>query len=239
MGAAPAGSLCAARVRPASRRTRLRNPPAHRRALYRQARGAHPRGCDRPRHHARNAGANAITHVKDLRVGRTRGEPWDPRRRADCNTSLIDGEEEIIEERSVILAAAHEPDATGWERSPGRLVPELVYAGWTLIEDAPDSRNWAGVIDGDAFARFAAALGLENRRGEVTLGMTGEHGDLAGHSYVFDGLEWGSGGSSPVVWMRLTGQRAREEADAATERGRSEVIDLTRVTYASVRRATI
>jgi hypothetical protein len=116
----------------------------------------------------------------------------------------IGGEEEIIEERRVMLAAAYEPDATGWERSLARLVPELVDAGWTLTEDTAELRTWRGVIDGDTYARLADAWGLEHKPSEVKLGMPGKHGELASHSYTFDGLEWASGGWSPIVWMRLT-----------------------------------
>ena len=109
-----------------------------------------------------------------------------------------------MEERYVILVAAYEPDATDWARSPGWLVPELVDVGWTLTEDTPDLRKWAGVIDGDSYARFAEGWGLDEKRCEANLGMPGEHGDVASCSYTFDGLEWESGGYSPVVWMRLT-----------------------------------
>jgi hypothetical protein len=76
--------------------------------------------------------------------------------------------------------------------------------GWTLIDDTPDQRRWDGVIDADTYARVAEGLGLETRRGEANLSMSGEHGNLASYSYTFDGLEWESGGSSPVIWMRLT-----------------------------------
>jgi hypothetical protein len=118
--------------------------------------------------------------------------------------SLIEGGEEIMQRRYVTLAAAYEPDATDWVRSPGWLVPELVDARWTLIEAAPNSRSYAGVIDADTYARVAEGLSLERKRGEANLSTPGEHGNLASYSYTFDGLEWESGGSSPVIWMRLT-----------------------------------
>jgi hypothetical protein len=60
------------------------------------------------------------------------------------------------------------------------------------------------VIDADTYARFAEGRGLQNRRGEANRVMPGEHGSLASYTYCFDGLEWESGGTSPVVWMRLT-----------------------------------
>jgi hypothetical protein len=117
---------------------------------------------------------------------------------------LLEGGEETMEKRYLILAASYEPDATDWARSPGWLVPELVDAAWTLIEDTPDARKWAGVIDADTYTRFAEGWGLERRRCEASLSMPGEHGNLASYSYTFDGLEWESEGSSPIVWMRLT-----------------------------------
>jgi hypothetical protein len=58
-----------------------------------------------------------------------------------------------MEKRHVILVAAYEPDAMHWPRSAEWLVPELVDA--TLTEETPDSRKWAGVIDGETYARFA------------------------------------------------------------------------------------
>jgi hypothetical protein len=123
-----------------------------------------------------------------------------------------------MEERYVILVAAYEPDATDWARSPGWLVPELVDAGWTLTEDTPDLRKWAGVIDGDTYVRFAEGWGLENKRGEANLDMPGEHGDLARYSYTSDGLEWESGGSSPIVWMGFTVSEPVKTDPEPTER---------------------
>jgi hypothetical protein len=109
-----------------------------------------------------------------------------------------------MEERHVTLVAALEPGREGWAPSPGWLVPELADAGLTLTEDSPDLRKWAGVIDGDTYTRFAAGWGLETKPSEANLGMPGEHGELARYRYTFDGLEWESGGSSPIVWVRLT-----------------------------------
>jgi hypothetical protein len=70
---------------PAARRRwqtkqRLRRWGRGRVCLRIQAVGPHPVARARPRHGARTAGANPITHVNDARVGEPRGEPWDPRR---------------------------------------------------------------------------------------------------------------------------------------------------------------
>ena len=118
--------------------------------------------------------------------------------------SLIEGEEEIMEKRYVILVAAYEAEAGDWWRTLGWLVPELVDAGLTVVEDTPGSRKWAGAIDGDTYARFAKGWGLENKPSEANLSMPGTPVGLASYSYTFDGLEWQSGGSSAIVWMRLT-----------------------------------
>jgi hypothetical protein len=118
--------------------------------------------------------------------------------------SLIEGGEEVMEKRYVILAAAYEADVADWARSPGSLVPELVDAGWTVTEDTPDLRKWAGEIDGDTYARFAEGWGLENKPSEADLSMSGERADLASYSYTFDGLEWESAGWSAIVWMKFT-----------------------------------
>jgi hypothetical protein len=72
-----------------------------------------------------------------------------------------------MEKRYVNVVAAYEPGGTDWERSPEWLVPELVDAGLTLTEGTHDSRTWAGVIDGDTYARFAEAWGLENKPSEA------------------------------------------------------------------------
>jgi hypothetical protein len=52
-------------------------------------------------------------------------------------------------DRNVILQAEYEADVMDLERSLGWLVPEPSDAGWTLTEDTPDVRKWAGVIVGD------------------------------------------------------------------------------------------
>jgi hypothetical protein len=79
-------------------------------------------------------------------------------------------------------------------------------------------RKRAGVIDGETYLRFAEGWGLENKRGEANLDMPGEHGDLASYSYTFDGLEWESGGSSPIVWMGFTVSEPVKTDPEPTER---------------------
>jgi hypothetical protein len=118
--------------------------------------------------------------------------------------SLIEGGEETVEERYVNFVAADELDQADRVCAPEWLAPELVDADLTLTEDTHDSRTWAGVIDGDTYARFAEAWGLENKPSELNLSGPSEHGDLASDSHAFDGLEWESAGSSPIVWMKYT-----------------------------------
>lgn len=89
----------------------------------------------------------------------------------------------------ISLEVKYEPDATGVQRSLGRVAPELVHADLTLTEDE-DVREWAGGIDSDTYARLADGWGLD--------------GHLARHRYVFDGMEFEEGGFSPIVWVSLS-----------------------------------
>jgi len=84
----------------------------------------------------------------------------------------------------ISLQVKYERDATGVQRSLGWLAPELVHADLTLTEDE-NVREWSGVLDNDTYAQLADAWGLDGQF----------------RSHVFDGLEWDSGGSSPIVWV--------------------------------------
>jgi len=105
-------------------------------------------------------------------------------------------------DRYVILEAEYEPHAKDAERSLRWLVPELVEAGLTMTEHTPGVRNWAGVIDGDTYERFAAAWDLGNKA-DARNGGVPTDGHLAQHSYTWDGMEWDLGGWSPIIWMNL------------------------------------
>jgi len=90
--------------------------------------------------------------------------------------------------RYVILTVEYEPDATHAQRSLGWLPPVLVDAGLTMTEDSPRLRKWAGVIDGETYARFADAWGVRDES----------------RIYIFDGMEFESDGFSPVVYWSLS-----------------------------------
>jgi hypothetical protein len=82
-----------------------------------------------------------------------------------------------------------EPDAKDADRSLGWLARELGDPGFTMIEDTEAVREWAGVVDGDKYARFAEGWDLGNKPDQPKLMQT-EHGCLAGHRPTWDGIEW-------------------------------------------------
>jgi len=92
--------------------------------------------------------------------------------------------------RNLILAVAYEADATDAQRSLGWLAPKLVDADLTMTEDTLRLRKWAGVIDGEVYARFADSWGIDPH--------------LTAYGHTWDGMEWESGGASPIVWASLT-----------------------------------
>ena len=93
-------------------------------------------------------------------------------------------------DRYLILAVEYEFDATDAQRSLGWVAPELVDAGLTVTEDKCGVRKWAGLIDGDTYETFVARWGGDAH--------------LPNYRHTWDGMEWESGGSSPVVWASLT-----------------------------------
>jgi hypothetical protein len=105
-------------------------------------------------------------------------------------------------DRYVIVAVEYEPDAKDAECSLGWLVRELRDAGLTMTEDTQAVREWAGVVDGDTYARFADGWDLGNKPDQPSLMQT-EHGCLAAHRYTWDGMEWELSGWSPIVWMSI------------------------------------
>ena len=93
-------------------------------------------------------------------------------------------------DRVVILAVDYEPGATHAQRSLGWVAPELVGAGLTMTDDMLGVRRWAGFIDGDTYESFVDSWGGDAQ--------------LATYRHTWDGMEWESGGSSPIVWASLT-----------------------------------
>ena len=51
-------------------------------------------------------------------------------------------------------------------------------------------RRWAGFIEGDTYESFVDSWGSDAQ--------------LATYRHTWDGMEWESGGSSPIVWASLT-----------------------------------
>lgn len=98
-------------------------------------------------------------------------------------------------------------------RSLAWIAPELKDAGLRLTDDRlhgrVPSRTWKGIVDGPTFARFARAwrLPTENCRSTPPVPDTKAHADS--HTYTLDGLNWESGGISPIVYASVEVRQSR------------------------------
>jgi hypothetical protein len=125
-------------------------------------------------------------------------------------------------DRYIVIRVAYDRHPS-YGRSLAWIAPELRDAGLTMTEDRSreprPSRTWEGLVDGATFQRFADAWGLHDTPHERTLGRVTEAGHLAARAYTFDGMNWETGGESPIVYVSvLVGvvkTRYRREVDDA------------------------
>ena len=100
-----------------------------------------------------------------------------------------------------------------FERQPkhGRalawIAPELKDAGLKMLEDRTGdvrpARTWAGIVDASTFERFARAWRLRDETAERSSCTPAQDGHHPARSYAFDGMNWESGGESPIVYVSL------------------------------------
>jgi hypothetical protein len=92
-------------------------------------------------------------------------------------------------------------------RSLEWLAPELKDSELTMTDDQlgdpTPSRTWAGLVDGPTYEHFAQAWRLAKDTDETTSGRVGDNRDLATRTYTLDGMNWESGGESPIVCVSL------------------------------------
>jgi hypothetical protein len=105
--------------------------------------------------------------------------------------------------RYVVVRVAYESDAPTGVRSLAWLLPELGDADLRINEDRVDAREWVGVIDNATYTRLADSWNLANQPEEQNLDVSTEEERSAGHVYTWDGMKWESGGSSPIIDVRL------------------------------------
>jgi hypothetical protein len=123
-------------------------------------------------------------------------------------------------DRYVIVRVAYDRLHTHG-RSLRWIAPELADAGLELIEDRAGepspSRTWAGVLSAPTFDRFADAWRLHAAASEPVLALATEAGRPRGRDYTLDGMNWESGGESPIVYVsvHVTHLRDRGASEAA------------------------
>jgi len=124
----------------------------------------------------------------------------------------------LTEDRFIILRIAYERHAA---RGPSLewIAPELKDAGLSLIEDNRDGWNpsceWAGLVNGPTFDRFATAWHLEDENDEPA--SDNADGYTMMHAHTLDGMNWESQGLSPVIFatVHVWGGRSEHEPTAS------------------------
>ena len=113
----------------------------------------------------------------------------------------------MTEDRYIVIRVAYDRSPS-YGRSLEWIAPELKDAGLVMTEDHTDapspSRTWAGIVDRATFERFADAWQLDRCSHERAWGpATAAGGLLPLRAYTFDGMNWESGGESPIVYVSL------------------------------------
>lgn len=105
----------------------------------------------------------------------------------------------MAHDRYITIKVAYDSHPS-YGRSLEWIAPELSDANLTLIEDRIDgprpSRTWAGAVDESTFKRFADAWHLDHATGEKSP-------TTSTRTYTLDGMNWESGGKSPIVYVSV------------------------------------
>jgi hypothetical protein len=126
----------------------------------------------------------------------------------------------MADDQYVIVRVAYDR-RHGYGRSLQWIAPELADARLELIEDRAEepspSRTWAGVVSGSTFEHFASAWRLESAASEPILELVTDGRPLRGRDYTFDGMNWESGGESPIVYVSVHIARVRDRSATEAE----------------------
>jgi hypothetical protein len=125
---------------------------------------------------------------------------------ADYDYSHVKARSKVTSDHYIVITVAYDGHP-GYGRFLEWVAPELRDAGLTMTEDHNNeptpSRTWAGIVDGPTFDRFADAWHLEAQpHGPASDRMT-QAGYPAARSYTFDGMNWETGGKSPIVYVSV------------------------------------
>ena len=127
-------------------------------------------------------------------------------------------------DRYIVIRVAYDRHPS-YGRSLAWIAPELRDAGLTLTEEhsagMSPSRTWEGFVDGATFRRFADAWGMHHMPHVRTFCLVPEAGHVPMRAYTFDGMNWETGGESPIVYVSVlvgvvnSGYRTGVHASAA------------------------
>jgi hypothetical protein len=112
----------------------------------------------------------------------------------------------VTGDRYVVIRVAYDCHPS-YGRSLEWIAPELGHAGLIMTEDRTDepspSRTWTGILDGATFEHLADSWRLDAQLPESASGSVPGAGKSAMQAYTFDGMNWESGGESPIVYVSL------------------------------------
>ncbi|HTT30504.1 MAG TPA: hypothetical protein VMG37_18960 [Solirubrobacteraceae bacterium] len=120
-------------------------------------------------------------------------------------------------DRFIILRVAYERPAAR-AASLEWIAPELKDAGLTLIEDNRDGWNpsceWAGLVDRAKFDRLAAAWHLYDENDPPA--SDDASGQPMMQVHTLDGMNWETGGESPILSVTVHLWAVQDEDEAHT-----------------------
>jgi len=127
--------------------------------------------------------------------------------------------------RHIIVAVQYERQPS-YGRSLEWIAPELKGARMIMSEDHTDepnpSRTWEGTVDARTFERFARAWCLPDDSSEQSEpGATGTQRPAL-RRYTLDGMNWGDGGTSPIVFASVQVRPAADPGSTARTSGESD-----------------
>jgi len=111
----------------------------------------------------------------------------------------------MVDPRYITITVQYDREPR-YGRSLEWIAPELKDSALTMTEDQLDdpapSRTWAGLVDGSTYEHFAHAWRLKDT-GDTTSRTPGDDRDHATHTYALDGMNWESGGESPIICVSV------------------------------------
>jgi hypothetical protein len=111
----------------------------------------------------------------------------------------------MVDPRYITITVQYDREPR-YGRSLEWIAPELNDSVLTMTDDRLDyptpSCTWAGLVDGPTYEYFARAWRLKDTSETPSRG-SGDDRDHDTHTYTLDGMNWESGGESPIICVSV------------------------------------